>query len=117
MDMCGFSKKQARLHKIVSLLIIVVYLAITTSVDLFHTESCVFGIDHTSTGNGIFSYDTCPACTFLAGHNSTQVRNSPALLNAESPFISQFLPHSEVVHYDEWASSIISRAPPSTSIS
>ena len=116
-DMCGFSKKRVRLHKKASLATFVVYLAITTSIDLFHTENCVFGVEHTSTTNSISSNDTCPACAFLAGHNSTGVSHSPALLNAERLFVSQFLPHFAIVHCDEWAYSIAPRAPPSTSIS
>jgi len=115
--MCGFSKKQTGLHNKVSLLILVVYLVITTSVDLFHTENCAFGIEHTSTRNGIFSNDKCPACKFLAGHNSTEVCNNSALLKAEQLFVSQFLPHSDIVYCDALASSITPRAPPSTDIS
>jgi hypothetical protein len=115
--MCGFSKNQARLHKKVSLLIVVIYLVIITSVDLFHTENCVFSSEHRSTRSGIFSNDPCPACAFSVGHNSTGMSQDPVLLNVENLFISQFLPHLEVVRYNEWASSIVSRAPPSTSIS
>jgi len=111
-DMCGFSKKRVGLHKKASLAIFVVYLAITTSVDLFHSENCVFNNRHTSKTDGIFSNESCPACTFSADHNSTRASQGPVLLNVERLFISQFLPHSEVVHCDEWACSFAPRAPP-----
>ena len=115
--MAGLSKKRVTLHKTASLVIFALYLVITTSIDLFHSENCVFNTRHASDTDCIFSNDPCPACAFLAGHNSMGVSHSPALLNAERIFISQFLPHSEVVHCDDWACSFIPRAPPSTSIS
>ena len=115
--MCGFSKKRVRLHRTTTFAIFAVYLAVTTLVDLFHTEDCVFGTLHSGTTNAISSNDACPACAFLAGHNSTGVSHNPALLNAERLFVSQFLPHLAVVRCDEWAYSIIPRAPPSTNIS
>ena len=116
-DMTDSSVKKLRLHRVTSLAIFVLYLSVSTFVDLFHTENCVFVTQRTGTTNGIFSTDQCPACKFLAGHNSTQVSHEPALLNAERLFISQLLPHSDIVHSNEWASSITPRAPPLTSIS
>jgi hypothetical protein len=115
--MAGLSKKRLRLHKTASLAIFVLYLVITTSIDLFHSDDCVFNTRHTSDTDSIFSGAPCPACTFLSGHNSTGVSHSPALLNAENLFISQFLPNLEVVHCNQWACSIASRAPPTTAIS
>jgi len=115
--MANLSKKHARLHKTASIVLFVVYLFVATSVDLFHTEEHMFGVDYSGTANTISSNAPCPACAFLAGHNSTGASHSPVLLNAERLFISQFLPHSEVVHQNEWACSIVCRAPPSIAIS
>jgi hypothetical protein len=115
--MAGLSKKRLRLHRAASLAIFVLYLVITTSIDLFHSENCVFNTRHASDTDSIFSNAPCPACTFLAGHNSTRVSQGPVLFNAERLFISQFLSHSEVVHYDDWACTFTSRAPPTTAIS
>jgi hypothetical protein len=115
--MCGFSKKQVRLHRTTTFAIFALYLFVATSVDLFHTEEHMLGDHHSGTANTISSNTPCPACTFLAGHHSTGVSYALALLHAERLFVSQFLPHLAVVHCDEWACSIIPRAPPSTNIS
>jgi hypothetical protein len=115
--MAGLSKKGMNLHKTASLAIFVLYLVITTSIDLFHSDNCVFNTRHTSDTDYIFSNAPCPACTFLAGHNSMGASHSTVLLNAENIFISQFSPHSDIVYCDEWACSIASRAPPTTAIS
>lgn len=106
-----------RLRRTISFAIFAVYLSVTTFADLLHTENCVLGMQHTSTTNDMSSNNQCPACKFLAGHNSTEVSKSPALLEAERLFISQFLLHSEIVQCNEWSCSITPRAPPSTSIS
>lgn len=115
--MANLSKKHVRLHKTASIAIFAVYLFVATLVDLFHTEDYTFGGNHSGTANSISSNDPCPACAFLAGHNSTGVSFAPVLLSAEHLFVSQSLPHLAVVHCDEWACSIIPRAPPSTAIS
>ncbi len=115
--MSGSSEKNVRLHRTTAFAIFAVYLAVATSVDLFHTEDCVFGALHLGATNGVSSNDSCPACAFLAGHNSTGVSYAPVLLIAERLFAPQFLPYLAVVHCDEWAYSITPRAPPSTAIS
>jgi len=71
--MADLSKKRVILHKTVSIAIFVVYLFVATSVDLFHTEEHMFGDNHSGTANTISSNTPCPACTFLAGHNSAGV--------------------------------------------
>ena len=115
--MSSSSEKKVRLHRTAAFAIFAVYLAVTTSVDLFHTENCVFGARHSGTTNSISSNDPCPACAFLAGHNSPGVSYAPVLLSAERLFAPQSLPHLTIVHCDEWAYSITPRAPPSTNIS
>jgi hypothetical protein len=115
--MADLSRKRVRLHKTASIAIFAAYLFVATSVDLFHTEEHMFGDHHSDTANTISSNAPCPACTFLAGHNSTGASNGPALLNAEHLFVSQSLPHLAVVRCDEWVYSITPRAPPSTAIS
>jgi hypothetical protein len=115
--MAVLSRKRASLRKTESLLIFALYLAVTTSIDLFHTENCVFNTRHTGKTDAILSDDPCPACAFLAGHHSTQLDYSPALLTTEHLFISQLLAHSQADRSDEWACSIVSRAPPTITIS
>lgn len=98
--------------------IFAVYLFITASVDLFHTdEEYMFGDPHADAANTIYSNNPCPACTFLAGHHSMGAYYAPALLNAELLFALQSLPPLDVVRCCEWAHSITSRAPPSTLLS
>jgi hypothetical protein len=107
-----------KLHQIISVAIFAVYLVVTVSVDLFHTEDCMFGDQHSHASNTISSNNPCPACMFLAGHHSTGADYTPALLDAEHFYTSQSLPPSlAIVYRSEWASSIISRAPPSTILS
>jgi len=115
--MSGYSKKQFRLHRTASAVLLAVYLIITTSIDLFHSENCVFGIVHPSASDAISSNNPCPACKFLAGSNSTETNHCSILVSTESPLISQFLPQLTVVNHYEWACSIFLRAPPSIIIS
>ena len=115
--MSGFSKKRFRLHRTASPAILVVYLIVTTSIDLFHSENCVLGVPHSDTTDVVSTNDICPACMFLAGHSSPGANYGPALVIIEDILISQFLYHLTVVRHNEWAYSIVSRAPPSITIS
>ena len=115
--MSSSSEKKARLHRTTAFAIFAVYLAVATSVDLFHTEDCVFGALHSGATNSVSSNDSCPACAFLAGHNSTGVSHAPALLGVERLFAPQSLPPLAVIRCNEWAYSIAPRAPPSIIIS
>ena len=110
--MACLSKKKVRVHQAASVAIFAVYLFITVSVDLFHTEEYEFYDRHSSAAHSIYSNAPCPACAFLAGHHSMGVSYAPALLNAELLCASQSLPPLAVICCHEWAYSIISRAPP-----
>ena len=114
-NMHGFSKKQFRLHRAASTVLLAVYLLVTTSVDLFHNEDCMFGAVQPT--NVICHNDSCPACRFLDSSNSAELDFNPYLVITTSQVISQPLPHLMVVNYDEWSCSIIPRAPPSITIS
>jgi len=111
------SKKQFRLHRTASTVMLAVYLIITTSIDLFHSEDCMFGAVRPRTTDAISGNNPCPACKFLAGHNSAEANHCSTLLNTESLLISQFLPQLMIVNHVEWSCSIVSRAPPSITIS
>jgi len=115
--MSGYSKKQFRLHRTASTVVLAVYLIITTSIDLFHSEECMFGAVQPGTTDAIYCDNPCPACKFLAGNNSTEANHCSTLLSTESLLISQFLTQLTVVNHDEWACSIFLRAPPSITIS
>jgi len=111
------SKKQFRLHRTASAVMLAVYLVVFASIDLFHSEHCMFGVVHPGTTDAISCNEPCPACKFLAGYNSTESNHSLTLVSTESPLISQFLPQLTVVNHDEWACSVMLRAPPSITIS
>ncbi|MBC8468434.1 MAG: hypothetical protein H8D56_03090 [Planctomycetes bacterium] len=113
--MFSSSKKQIRLHRTASAVMLAVYLLVTTSVDLFHNEACTFGAVHPT--DVISHNDSCPACTFLAGHNSAAANYGSTLVGTERLLISQSLPRLIVLNYDEWSCSFIPRAPPSITIS
>ena len=115
--MSSSSKKQFRLHRTASTVMIAVYLVVFNSIDLFHSENCMFSVVHPGTTGAISCNNPCPACKFLAGHNSTETSYCLTLVSTESPIISQFLPQLTVVSHDEWACSVMLRAPPSITIS
>jgi hypothetical protein len=114
--MAGLSKNRKRLHQAASIAIVAIYLFVTASVDLFHTEAYMFCDQHSGTDNSISSNSPCPACAFLAGHHSTGANHAPALLNIERLYATQSLPLLTIVCIHEWASSITSRAPPSITL-
>jgi hypothetical protein len=115
--MCGFSKKRFSAHKAASVAVVLLYMLVVSTISLFHNDGCELTRSDAANKDVIPRNDQCPACRFLAGHSSTGANYGPALVSAECPLISQFLPHLAVVHCDEWAYSITPRAPPSTSIS
>jgi len=117
MNMCGFSKEGSTIHKTMAVLVVVLYVLVVSTIDLFHKDECQATPTDAAHKDGIPNADQCPACTFLAGHSSTGASHGPALVIAESLLISQFSPRVTVLQHNEWAYSIISRAPPSATIS
>jgi len=97
--------------------IVVVYATVTSTIDLFHNEDCHFGTANTGTIDVISCKEPCPACQFLDSSNSTEANYNSALVSTTSQVVSQPLPRLTVVNHYEWACSIISRAPPSITIS
>ena len=115
--MSGSLLKRLRSHRTATVAVLVIYAFIASTVDLLHSEGCPLRrIDAVCTAT-ISSNDECPACAFLAGHSSTGPDHGVALVGAESLLISQPVPRLMSVSQHEWASSVLSRAPPSTSIS
>ena len=94
-----------------------VYLVVFTSIDLFHSENCMFGVEHAGTADATSCNEPCPACKFLADYNSIEANHGSILVSTESPLISQFLPQLTIVNHYEWACSVMLRAPPSITIS
>ena len=115
--MHGFSKRHFRVHHKMSVAVIIVYAFITCAIDLFHNEEHLFGVVDTGTSGIVSCNDPCPACKFLAGHNSIEVSQVSTLIGIEYLLISQFIPCLTIIKHNEWSFSITSRAPPLTTIS
>ena len=115
--MRGFSKRHLKICHKMSVVVVVVYAFMTCAIDLFHNDECLSGTVHTDTSDTVSGNDSCPACKFLAGHNSIEVSQSSTLVGTEYLLISQIIPCLMVVNNDEFFYSITSRAPPSTTIS
>ncbi len=115
--MHGFSKRHFKARHKMSIAVVAVYAFMTCAIDLFHNEKHLFGTEDTGTSGIVSCNDPCPACTFLAGHNSIEVSQVSTLIGAEYLLISQIIPCLMIVNNDEFLYSITSRAPPSTTIS
>ncbi|KPK37582.1 MAG: hypothetical protein AMJ65_14240 [Phycisphaerae bacterium SG8_4] len=111
------SKNRFKVHRAASISVVALYLFAVLVVSLLHTNGC--GLTRSgSAGNGATPREgQCPSCKFLAGHSSTAATYGPALAGVGCIPMTQIGPHSAVLQHDEWAYSIISRAPPSVTIS
>ena len=115
--MHGFSKRHFKVCHKMSVAVVAVYAFMTCAIDLFHNEKYLFGTEDIGASGIVSCNDPCPACTFLAGHNSIEVSQVSTLIRAEYLLISQIIPCLMIVNNDEFSYSITSRAPPSTTIS
>ncbi len=82
------------------------YLIAACLADLFHTEECPL-----TTGKTESSSETCPACKFLAGANSTEVLYESAPLVMEFRMVLPTAPVASAV-VTAWPSAILRRGPP-----
>ena len=89
-----------------------VYLIVACGAELFHTEDCPI-----TTGKTAPASESCPACKFLAGANSTQVLHDAGPPALEYSLIPAPTPQISVVVSRHWAKSVLLRAPPSLSSS
>jgi len=105
--------KSARAYKVIAMGVLCVYLAIACGVNLFHTEE-----NPLTTGKTAPSSETCPACKFLAGANSTPALYEAGLVATEYQMVSAPAPVSFIVVAQECIGSIIVlRGPPLLSLS
>jgi len=116
-NMYAFSKKNFNIRHTMSVVIVVVYAIVTSTVDLFHNENYHLGTVNLTDTDFIFSNDPCPACKFLGNSNSTEANSNSALVSTTIQVISQPSPRLTIVNHYEWACSIMLRAPPSITIS
>ena len=116
-DMCGFSREESAVHKATTAAVVLLYVFVASTIDLFHKDECQLAPTDTAHKDADPNAGQCPACKFLAGHSSTGDDHGPALVSTENIFISHFMPRVTVVLQDDWVSSIISRGPPLTTLS
>jgi hypothetical protein len=86
---------------------LVAYLIVACGVDLFHTEDYPL-----TTGKTAAASESCPACKFLAGANSTQALYETGPAGLEYLVVSAPTPQTSVIVARPWAKSILLRAPP-----
>ena len=115
--MSVFWKKQLKIRQAASVVVVVFYLIITSTVSLFHNEGCVLGTIRAGTADVLSSNEPCPACMFSAGFNSTEANHGLPQLTTEAPVICQPTQHFTIPDHHEWSYSILLRAPPLTSTS
>jgi hypothetical protein len=112
-DMCGSRNKPLSIQKAKSIAVFVLYALVTSTVNLFHNDQWKFSPPDPDCTDRVFATDVCPACTFLASHNSTGPDYSPLLSDVETVLFTQSPRHLTVVLTSEWFYSALSRAPPS----
>lgn len=117
MNVCAISKDGSTIHKTTAIAVVVLYVFVASTIDLFHTDKCQLAPTDATNTDVIFNAVPCPACTFLAGHSSTGASFGLALVVAQFLLISQFSPRVTVVLHNEWGHSIVSLGPPSETIS
>ena len=101
------------INKLLSLLTFLFYLTAITSGELLHNHK-FHSCNHQSETKGHISCkDFCPTCNFLAVNHSTAVVDYPLFIAARIQTPSRLMPNLIIVKQNEWACSIISRAPPS----
>ena len=115
--MRAFSKNSFVIHKVTSVAVVLLYVFVVSPVSLFHDDGCELTPRDVAHKDVISRNDQCPACALLTGHSSTGANHGPALVRGGFLLASQFLAPVTVLQHNEWAYSIISRAPPSTTIS
>lgn len=98
-------------HRAVAVTAFVVYVVISCGANLFHTEECPL-----TTGKTAPSSDSCPACKFLAGANSTEVLPDSSPPTIAYQMASLPAPDAPVIISRPWTSSIILRGPPSPTL-
>ena len=103
-----------KLRQTISVLLIVLYLIITSAIGLLHNEGCIFGTIKAGTEDTQSSHDWCLACKFSADFNSTEATHGLQQLAIEVPVICQPKQHFTIPDHHEWSYSILLRAPPLT---
>ncbi len=103
----GQLQKRFGVRTFIAVACLAAYVAITCTVDLFHTEDCpLTECDHDP------SSAPCPACKFLAGANTTQALHDATPMAIEYLIATAPAPDSPIVVSRHGSSSIIERAPP-----
>ena len=114
--MYSLKQGQGSTHTALVVVIMGVYLAITSTVCLFHTEDCRHGRQNGNTPNSSPSDSPCPACKFLSGSDSTTAHDDPLPTLIESSTLLEAVQDSIAVVVSCCTGSIVLRAPPAFSL-
>jgi hypothetical protein len=114
--MYSLKQGQGSTHTAVVVGITSVYLAITSTISLFHTEDCPERGHSRDSHSSSPSDSPCPACKFLGGSNSLAAHDDPLPTVVESPAPSEAVQNSVVAVVSFCTGSIVLRAPPAFSL-
>ena len=115
--MYAFTRRQAGGYRTLAVGIALMYIAITSTVSMMHSDDCPFSGRPDARETSFPSEDGCPACKFLAGSDSVEAPCDAAPVLSEVSFSVESAPDSVVVIANCCAGSIILRAPPVSSLS
>ena len=115
--MYAFTRKQANDYRTLAVGIALMYIAITSTVSLMHSDDCPFSGRADARDTSFPSEDGCPACKFMAGSDSGEAPCDAAPLVSEVLLTVESATDSIVVISSCCAGSIVLRAPPSFSLS
>ena len=114
--MYSLAQRQTGPHKALVIGVAALYMAITSTVSLLHTDWPA-GHSAESSEPSLPSTSPCPACKFLAGSNSAEVQYDSGPTLIASPLPPESIQDSVIVLADPRTGSILLRAPPATSLS
>jgi hypothetical protein len=112
--MLKISLKIDKTNRYVSLFIFFFYFTATTSGSLFHNHKLPYCDHHADTKGHISLNDSCSACDFLAVNNSNTIINFESTAAIDVTLTLHQIHELMIVRQNEWAYSIILRAPPSS---
>ena len=107
--MSAFQQNTSKTHRLMTLLIFLLYLIAAFSGSLFHNHKFLPCNHNSQTDDHTSCSDSCPACNFLAVYHSTIEIDYPLLIADRLQSLLHRMPHSITVKQNEWACSIISR--------
>ena len=105
-------KQNMKKNGLIALVIFLLYINATISGSLFHNHKPLACDNDSNTKEHTSCKDSCPVCSFLAVNHSTTIVDYPLFIAARLQTLLHSIPNIIIVKHNEWASSIILRAPP-----